>query len=54
MKFSNGYWLLKDGVTLASPAEIRDIRICDGTLKLFVATRPVSTGRYARRSHADI
>lgn len=41
MKFSNGYWLLRDGVTLASPVEIRDTRICDGILKLFVATRPV-------------
>ena len=41
MKFTNGHWLLRDGVTLASPVEIRDARISDGILKLFVATRPV-------------
>lgn len=41
MKFTNGYWLMRDGVTLAFPVEIRDVRVCDGLLKLFVATRPV-------------
>lgn len=41
MKFSDGYWSLKDGVTLASPADIRDIRISEESLRLYVATRPV-------------
>ena len=41
MKFTNGYWMPKDGVTVASPTDIRDIVIDDGKLTLYVATRPV-------------
>jgi len=41
MKFSNGYWMLREGVTLAAPMDIRDVEVSGGMLKLHVATRPV-------------
>ncbi|NLV37397.1 MAG: alpha-xylosidase, partial [Clostridiaceae bacterium] len=41
MKFSNGYWLMKDGVTLAAPEDIRDIEVSDGKLIVYAATRPI-------------
>ncbi len=41
MKFSNGHWMLRDGVTLAAPMDIRDVEVKGGIMKLHVATRPV-------------
>ena len=41
MKFTDGYWMARDGVTVASPTDIRDIEITEGKLRLYVATRPV-------------
>ncbi len=41
MKFSDGYWLTKEGVTLAAPEDIRDIEISDRKLILYAATRPI-------------
>lgn len=41
MKFSNGYWLIREGVTLAAPEEIRDMEISDGKLILYAATKPI-------------
>jgi len=41
MKFSNGYWLTKEGVTLAAPEDIRDIEVSDGKLIVYAATRPI-------------
>ena len=32
MKFTNGYWLVRDGVTLQRPAEVHDIEERDGEL----------------------
>ncbi len=41
MKFTDGYWTTKEGVSIAAPMDIRDYSIGDGVLKLHVATRPV-------------
>ncbi len=41
MKFTDGYWMTKEGVNISFPMDIRDILIDEGKLKLFVATRPV-------------
>jgi alpha-D-xyloside xylohydrolase len=41
MKFTDGYWVTKDGVNIGVPMDIRDYGIKDGVLKLHVATRPV-------------
>jgi alpha-D-xyloside xylohydrolase len=41
MKFTDGYWVTKEGVNIAAPTDIRDYSIGNGILKLHVATRPV-------------
>ena len=41
MKFTDGYWGVREGVSISAPMDIRDIRIEGSTLKLFAATRPV-------------
>lgn len=41
MKFTEGYWVMKDGVSMASPVEIRDAGISNGRLSVYAATRPV-------------
>ncbi|MFI7504125.1 alpha-xylosidase [Streptomyces sp. NPDC049687] len=41
MKFSDGYWLLREGVTAAYPAEVLDVTESDGTLEIHAPTRPV-------------
>ncbi|MCX4762531.1 alpha-xylosidase [Streptomyces sp. NBC_01275] len=41
MKFSDGYWLLREGVTAAHPAEVLDVVESDGALELHAPTRPV-------------
>lgn len=37
MKFSDGYWLKRPGVTVYSPKEVRDIQITDKKVVLYVA-----------------
>jgi alpha-D-xyloside xylohydrolase len=41
MKFSNGFWLLQDDVTLISPMEARDIRIKDDKMTLFAPAKKI-------------
>ena len=42
MKFSNGYWMLKDGVTLFSPMDIRDAEFSDNRLRIFAAAKVIN------------
>lgn len=41
MKFTDGYWLLREGVTAAHPAEVLDVTESDGVLEIHAPTRPV-------------
>ena len=41
MKFSNGYWLLRDGVKAAHPVEVYDITHTAGELVVHAPTRPI-------------
>ncbi|WP_314223228.1 alpha-xylosidase [Streptomyces zaehneri] len=41
MKFTDGYWLLREGVTAAHPAEVLDVVESDGVLEIHAPTRPV-------------
>ncbi len=41
MKFTDGYWLLREGVTAAYPAEVLDVEAGDGTLTVHAPTQPV-------------
>lgn len=45
MKFTNGYWLVRDGVTLQRPAEVHDIEVREDSLRVFApVTRITSRG----------
>ncbi|HEY5587309.1 MAG TPA: alpha-xylosidase [Ruminiclostridium sp.] len=37
MKFSNGYWLMKDGFTVINPMDIRDVKVGEDSLTVYVA-----------------
>ncbi|RSM75716.1 alpha-xylosidase [Amycolatopsis sp. WAC 01375] len=41
MKFSNGYWLLRDGVQAAHPVEVYDLTAEDGRIVVHAPTHPV-------------
>lgn len=41
MKFTDGYWLLRDGVTAAYPAQVHDVTATERTLEIYAPTRPV-------------
>ncbi|MFM9447649.1 alpha-xylosidase [Streptomyces acidiscabies] len=41
MKFTDGYWLLRDGITAAHPAEVLDVAASDGTLEIHAPTQPI-------------
>ena len=41
MKFTDGYWEVREGVNISVPAEVRDISVAGGKLKLFASTRPI-------------
>ncbi|MFI7117511.1 alpha-xylosidase [Amycolatopsis sp. NPDC049868] len=41
MKFSNGYWLLRDGVQAAHPVEVYDLTAGDGRIVVHAPTHPV-------------
>ena len=42
MKFSDGYWQLKKGVTLYSPMDVRDVEYSGKKLKIFAATKVIN------------
>ncbi|MDI9832714.1 MULTISPECIES: alpha-xylosidase [unclassified Streptomyces] len=41
MKFTNGYWLLREGITAAYPAEVLDAVPGPGTLRVHAPTQPI-------------
>ncbi|SDU25893.1 alpha-xylosidase [Amycolatopsis keratiniphila] len=41
MKFSNGYWLLRDGVQAAHPVEVYDLTAGDGRIVVHAPTHPI-------------
>ncbi|MFE9452687.1 alpha-xylosidase [Streptomyces sp. NPDC006739] len=41
MKFTDGYWLLREGVTAAHPAQVLDVTEADGRLEIHAPSRPV-------------
>jgi alpha-D-xyloside xylohydrolase len=41
MKFTNGYWNLRDGVTLFTPAAARDVRTGPASLTVFASCREI-------------
>lgn len=41
MKFTDGYWMLRDGIDLRCPVCIRDVQIAGNRAKVFAACRPV-------------
>lgn len=43
MKFTNGYWLIRDGVTMLHPAEVHDHEVRDGELRVHAPVKRVLT-----------
>ena len=41
MKFTDGYWQLRQGVTMLRPAEAYDVTAADGRLTIYAPARPV-------------
>ncbi|GGN38572.1 alpha-xylosidase [Streptomyces fuscichromogenes] len=41
MKFTDGYWLLRQGVTAAHPVEVLDVTAVDGALEIHAPTQPI-------------
>lgn len=41
MKFTDGYWLLREGVTAAHPVEVLDVSVSDQTLEIHAPTQPI-------------
>ncbi len=41
VKFTDGYWLLREGVTAAHPVEVLDVSASDGTLDIHAPTQPI-------------
>ncbi|MEU3254922.1 alpha-xylosidase [Streptomyces sp. NPDC006997] len=41
MKFTDGYWLLREGVTAAHPVEVLDVAEQDGALAVHAPTQPI-------------
>jgi len=42
MKFSNGYWMNREGLTVQSPTDIRDVHITEDAVTLYTATKKVN------------
>jgi alpha-D-xyloside xylohydrolase len=42
MKFTHGYWLTKEGVSMNNPVEVRDIRIKDNSITVYAACRAIN------------
>jgi alpha-D-xyloside xylohydrolase len=43
MKFTNGYWAVRDGLTMQHPVEIRDVHVTEDAVTVYAATRRVRT-----------
>ena len=41
MKFTDGYWLLREGVTAAHPVEVLDVTAAEGALDIHAPTQPI-------------
>ncbi|MEU6539337.1 alpha-xylosidase [Streptomyces sp. NPDC047000] len=41
MKFTDGYWLLREGVTAAHPVQVLDVTATDGALEILAPTQPI-------------
>lgn len=41
MKFTDGYWMVRKGLKLQNPVEVRDVRIEDDSVTVYAATKPV-------------
>ncbi|MFK0155463.1 alpha-xylosidase [Streptomyces sp. NPDC090493] len=41
MKFTDGYWLLREGVTAAHPVEVLDVTATEGALEIHAPTQPI-------------
>lgn len=41
MKFTDGYWLLREGVTAAHPAQVHEVAASDGRLDILAPTQPI-------------
>jgi alpha-D-xyloside xylohydrolase len=41
MKFTDGYWMLREGVTAAYPVEVLDVATGPGTLEVHAPTQPI-------------
>src|SRR4051812_50199217 len=43
MKFTDGYWLTREGFTVERPAEAYDVRQLEDRLQILAPTRPIHT-----------
>ncbi|MFC0672606.1 alpha-xylosidase [Brachybacterium hainanense] len=43
MKFTDGYWLVRDGVTLQRPAEVHDVEVHEDRLRVFAPVTRIET-----------
>ncbi len=43
MKFSNGYWRMRDGVTPMYPMEVRDVQVTGDALTVYAPTKRILT-----------
>ncbi|MCI3923100.1 alpha-xylosidase [Paenibacillus sp. TRM 82003] len=41
MKFTNGYWMLREGVHIEQPTDVRDIDVSGNSVKVYAATKKV-------------
>lgn len=41
MKFTDGYWMLREGVQASYPAEVRDVGTAPGSLSVYAPTQPI-------------
>lgn len=43
MKFTDGYWMIREGVQIQNPVEVRDVRIAGDVLYVYAAVKRVQT-----------
>ncbi|GFR37132.1 alpha-xylosidase [Insulibacter thermoxylanivorax] len=41
MKFTDGFWLVREGVTIQNPVEVRDVQVTDDAMYVYAATKHV-------------
>jgi len=41
LKFTDGYWMLREGVQASYPAEVRDVGTAPGSLSVYAPTQPI-------------